>query len=78
VAELAGVEQALDVLAEAKDGRHPVGALVGPDPLEGAETVVERVREDVDLRVVPIDELSVHPDLGDLLDHTKSPEGVGS
>src|SRR5262249_24686789 len=57
-----------------EDGGHAVGSFVGANSFEGAESVVERVRENVNLRVVPIDELTIHPDLGDLLDHTKSPE----
>ena len=41
----------------------PVRALVGADALERAEAVVQRVGEDVDLGVVPVDELAVQPDL---------------
>src|SRR5205085_6436664 len=37
------------------------------DALEHAAPVVQRVGEDVDLGVVPVDELAVHPDLVDLL-----------
>ena len=46
-----------------------VGALVAADALEDAEAVVQRVRQDVDLGLVPGDELAVHPDLLDLVDH---------
>src|SRR5204863_120454 len=37
--------------------------LVGTDALEHTGPVVQRVGEDVDLRVLPVDELAVHPDL---------------
>ena len=46
-----------------------VRALVRADALERAEAVVQRVREDVDLGVVPVDELAVDPDLLHLVDH---------
>ena len=38
--------------------------LVGADPFEDTRAVVERVGEEVDVRVVPVDELAVHPYLG--------------
>ena len=41
----------------------PVVGLVGADALEHAHAVVQGVGEDVDLGVVPGDELAVHPDL---------------
>ena len=44
----------------------PSGGLVAADALEDAGAVVEGVREDVYLRLVPIDKLAVHPDLVDL------------
>ena len=55
-------EQPLDVVGEPEDAGTVVG-LVGADPLEHAHAVVERVGEDVDAGVVPVDELAVHPDL---------------
>ena len=55
-------EQPLDVVGEAEDPG-TVGGLVGADALEHAHAVVERVGEDVDPSVVPVDELAVHPDL---------------
>ena len=60
-------EQALDVLGQAEHGRALRG-LVGADALEHAGAVVQRVGEDVDLRLVPVDELAVHPDLRRRLD----------
>ena len=41
----------------------PAIGLVRADALEHAGAVVQRVREDVDLGVVPRNELAVHPDL---------------
>jgi hypothetical protein len=49
------------VLTEAKDGRASIGG-VGPYPFKGSGAVVESVRENVDLGLVPIDQLAVHPD----------------
>src|SRR5260221_11049884 len=71
MAELAGVEEPLDVLAQTENRGDSVGALVRANAFEGTETIVKRVREDVHLRVVPVDELTVHPDLRDLLDHAR-------
>ena len=50
----------VDVLAQAEDRRRAVRALVGADPFERAEAVVQRVRENVDLGVVP-SERARHP-----------------
>ena len=41
----------------------PLRRVVAADALEDAGAVVEAVRADVDARVVPVDELAVHPDL---------------
>jgi hypothetical protein len=49
------------VVAVAED-RGPELGVVGPDALEDAGAVVEAVREYVDLRVLPGDEVPVHPD----------------
>jgi len=76
-AHLAGVEQAVDVLAQAEHVRVAVGPLVGADAFEGGQSVVQRVGEDVDLGVVPVDELSVEPDLLDLVDHEGAPPWSG-
>ena len=45
------------------EDRGPLRRVVAADPLEDAGAVVEAVRADVDARVVPVDELAVHPDL---------------
>ncbi len=50
------------MLAVAKDRRALALGVVGADALEHARPVVERVGEHVDLRVLPGDELAVHPD----------------
>ena len=76
--ELARVVEPLDVLLEAEDGRRAVGPLVRADALERAEAVVQRVREHVDLGLVPVDELAVEPDLLFLLDHGDLSRGVES
>jgi hypothetical protein len=62
---LCAAHQTLHVLGQAKDGG-TVGGLVAADALEDAGTVVQGVREHMDLRRVPIDERPVHPDLVDL------------
>ncbi len=67
--ELARVEQPVDVLAQLEHRGLAVRALVGSDALEGPETVVERVREDVNLSVFPGDHLAVEPDLLNLVNH---------
>ena len=55
----------------AEDGRAALG-LVGADALEDAGAVVEAVAENVDLGVVPGDELAIHPDALGLL-HVRPP-----
>ena len=62
-----GVVQPAHVVGEAEHRRPPRGR-VGADPLEHAGAVVQRVREHVDRRVVPVDELAVHPDLVGLVE----------
>jgi hypothetical protein len=49
--------------------------LVGADALEHARSVVQAVRQDVDLGVLPGDELPVHPDEVGLV-HCRSFTGV--
>jgi hypothetical protein len=53
--------QALQVLAVAEDRGTDLG-VVAADPLEDARAVVQSVGEHVNLRVLPGDELPVHPD----------------
>ena len=55
------VDQALDVVAQAEDGGTADGA-VAANPLEGADAVVQRRRQEVQLRLAERDELAVHPD----------------
>ena len=50
------------MVGEPEHGRS-LRRLVGADALEHAGAVVQRVGEDVDLRLVPVDEVPVHPDL---------------
>ena len=62
VVQLRRLLQPREVVLMAED-RGPGGlGVVGPDALEDAGAVVEAVAEDVDLGVVPCDELTVHPD----------------
>ena len=56
------VVQALHVVGQAEDGR-PLRRVVAADALEHARAVVQSVSPHVDARVVPVDELAVHPDL---------------
>jgi hypothetical protein len=60
--DLATVEQALHVLAEAEN-RDAVGRLVGADSFKRSGAVVQRVAQHVCRRLLPINEHAVHPDL---------------
>ena len=63
------------MVGQAEDGR-ALGGVVGPDALEDAGAVVQRVGEDVDPGVVPVDEHAVHPNLVHLLNgHPATPPG---
>src|SRR3989449_9179078 len=57
-------------LVEAEDSRALL-TLVAPDAFEGGQAVVEAVREDVDLSVLPGHELPVQPDLFGFLQHER-------
>ena len=61
VVELGRLEEAVEVVGVAEDRRADLG-VVAADALEDAGAVVQAVREYVDLRVLPGDELAVHPD----------------
>ena len=50
------------MVAEPED-RRPLRRVVAADAFEDARPVVEAVRADMDARVVPVDEVTVHPDL---------------
>src|SRR5262249_16851475 len=60
VVELGRSRQPGEVVGVAEDGR-AAGGLVAPDALENAGSVVQSVREDVDLGVLPGDEFAVLP-----------------
>ena len=60
--DLGRVEQPGDVVGQPEHGRAGIGR-VGPDALEDSAAVVEGVGEDMDAGVVPVDQLSIHPDL---------------
>ena len=54
---------ATSVFWKAKDRRAPGLGLIAADPLEDADAVVKRVREHMNLGIIPVDEPPVHPDL---------------
>ena len=68
------VVQALHVVGKTEDGGAP-RRLVAANALEDTGAVVEAVDADVDLRVRPVDELAVHPDLVGLF-HYRPPWSV--
>ena len=55
------------------EDRRTRGARVTPDPLEHPDSVVERVVQNVDLRIREVDEGAVHPDLLALRGHHLRP-----
>src|SRR5205085_8909885 len=63
------VVKPVDVFLEAEHGAASVGTFVTANPLEDAETIMQGVRQDMDLRLIPGDHLSVQPDLVDFLNH---------
>src|SRR4029078_5574274 len=71
VAELGRLEQAVDVVEVAEERRADLGVVAADAPAH-ARGVVEPVREYVNLRVLPLDELPVHPDEVRLL-HVAAP-----
>ena len=71
VVQLGRLEQAVDVRLVAEDRRADL-RVVAADALEHARAVVQAVREYVDLRVLPGDELPVQPDEVRLL-HVRAP-----
>ena len=72
VQHLGGVLETLQVILEAEDRRALLG-LVAADALEDTGSVVEPVGADVNLRVGPVDEVAVHPDLVGLLHRASLP-----
>ena len=67
VQDVRRAEEPLDVLRQPEDCGAAVVSLVAADALEHAEPVVQRVREDMDVRLVPRDERAVEPDAFGLL-----------
>ena len=55
-------KEAADVLLEPEDRRALVVSAIAADALKDTESVVEGVVENVDLGVVPGNEVAVHPD----------------
>src|SRR5262249_43226978 len=75
--ELARVVQPLEVIFQPEDRRAAVETLVGADPFEGTQPIVQRVRVDVHEGVVPVDELTFDPDLAHFVDHAALPQEKG-
>ena len=73
--DLGGVDEARHVLGQAEDAG-AVGLGVAADALEDRRAVVDDVGHDVNLRLIPGDELSVVPDVGGgLYGHSCAPVG---
>ena len=62
------VEQAVGVLLQAKD-RRALGCFVSPHTFERTATVVQGVRQHVDLGVAPLHHLAIHPNLAVTVRH---------
>jgi hypothetical protein len=54
------VEEAVSVLLQAEDGC-AVDCFVSAHAFKGAATVVQGVRQNMDLGIAPLDHLAVHP-----------------
>ena len=66
--DLGAVEEALRVFFQPEDGG-AIDGVVGAHTFESAATVVQRVRQHMDLGVAPLDHLAVHPDLAIAVGH---------
>ena len=66
--DLGAVEQALGMLFQPEDCR-ATGGIVGAHAFEGAATVVQGMREHMDLGIAPVHQLAVHPDLAVAVGH---------
>ena len=55
-----------ECLLEPED-RGPLRGFVAPYPFKPARSIMYDMGKDMDVRVVPVDELPVHPDFGDFL-----------
>src|SRR5262249_35370844 len=56
------MKQALDMFLEAENG-WPVRCIIAPNALKDTEPIVQRMTEHMDLGLVPIYKLSIHPNL---------------
>ena len=65
----AGIEQALNVLLQTKNGGAAINALIRPDALKDSQAVVQGVGENVDLGLFPGNKFAVEPDEFRLLHH---------
>ncbi len=67
--DVAGIEQALNMLLQAKNGRAPIVTLVSPNAFKDSQAVVQGVGQDVDLGLLPGNEFAVEPDEFGLFHH---------
>ena len=71
--DVAGIEQAPDMLLQAEDGGAAVLTMVGPDALEDSQAVMQGMGQDVNLGLIPGNEFAVQPDELRLLHHLSYP-----
>jgi len=67
--DLRRIQQTFGVLVQAEDRGAAVGRPVRAHAFEDAHAVVQRMGQDVDRGVAPVDQLAVHPDLAVAVGH---------
>ena len=67
--DVTGIEQALNMLLQAENGRAPIVTLISPNAFKNSQPVVQGVGQDVDLGLLPGDEFAVEPDEFGLFHH---------
>ena len=60
--DLGGIHQALNVLLQTEDAG-TLGGIVGADPFKHRGAVMQGVGHDVNLRLVPLNQFTVKPDI---------------
>ena len=63
------VKEALNVLWKAKYCGAPVFAFITANAFEDSQSIVQGVSEDVNVSIVPVNKLTINPDLLSLLHH---------
>jgi hypothetical protein len=66
---MSGVEKTLNVFRKTENSRSSVLALIASDALEYPQAIMECMSQYMDVGIVPVHELSIHPDLLCLLNH---------